>query len=173
MPSQYTKKSQLNDSIELMVSILVRYPEINTIKTDPKAKEITFSFLVREELSQEKFKTLKEKLNNNLEALLFLENKESGTLRFNLESHAECSYVEISRDFGSVGQRELSLLTQLIKDEFGDKLLIESNPKRKNKELKAQEEVIENLMEGLIEHRDDLIGYREAGKVKVFQKSGV
>lgn len=165
-----------NDSIDLMISLLVRYPEMNTVKTDPRAGEIYFSFLLKKELAEVEFFTLQQELKKNIETFLYIQNKQVNTLRFQLQSYEGYSFVEIVRDFQTISQREISLLIQLVKNELGTYLLTEQNEGAESEEIEMQEELIDDLLDRLqfdIVDQEDLIGYRDAGKVLVFQKSGV
>ena len=162
-----------NDSIDLMISILVRYPEINTVKTDPKSGEIIFSFLLKQELDQARSDELQMKLRENLETFLFIEQKQPKSLRFHVEGYEGYTFLEIRRDFETISQREISLLIQLVHYEMDAQLLIELNDGTESEELELQEELIDDLLDRLQfdKGQEDLIGYREAGRVMVFQKT--
>lgn len=171
--STYTHDGQsFNDGIELMISILVRYPEINTIKTDPKAGKIIFSFLMKKEMTEVELDTFQKEWLKNIEAFLFLENKEPEIAIMELQSYQGYSMVEVVRDFRTISQREISLLIHLVRSELEGYLLTEVNTDQEVEDLIAREEIIEDLLDRIREDgHDDLIGYREAGKVMVFQKA--
>ncbi|MCK4257746.1 MAG: hypothetical protein KAX49_02145 [Halanaerobiales bacterium] len=164
----------VNDSIELMISILLRYPEIITVKTDPKTKEIIFSFLVKKKFTQGEFFAIQKRLLSNLETFLFLQNKESSSIEIQLISYEDYTLVEIVRDFQSISQREISLIIQLIQNEFDTYLLTEYSHDHDIDDTEFQDEMIENLLDQLqFQNHEDLIGFREADKVMVFHKTGV
>lgn len=175
MSKYYENGFSANDSIDLMISILVRYPEINTVKTDPKSGEIIFSFLLKKDLDQIQFSTLQEKLELSIETLLFIENKQPKNMRFLLQGYDGYSFLEVVRDFQTISQREISLLIQIVRNEMGAVLLTELNEGTESEELEMQEELIDDLLDRLQfdKGQEDLIGYREAGRVMVFQKSNV
>ncbi len=162
----------VNDSIELMISILLRYPEINTVKTDPKAKEIIFSFLVKKKIHEGEFYVIRNKFLDNIETFLFLQNIELNSIDIKLNIYQEYGLIEIVRDFQTISQREISLLIQLIQNEFDTYLLTEYSQDEELADIEFQDEIIENLLDQLqFQHHEDLIGFREAGKVMVFHKS--
>ncbi|AZR72579.1 hypothetical protein BBF96_03765 [Anoxybacter fermentans] len=174
MTNQFQKDDGINDSIELMISILIRYPEINMIKTDPKTQEIIFSFLLKKKLTQVEFFTLQKELIKNIETFLFIQNKKPNSIRLQLQSYGDYSFVEVIRDFKTISQREISLLIHLISSEFGTYLLTEVDENQDLEDLKNQEKIIDDLLTRLqYQRQQDLIGFREAGKVMVFQKNGV
>ncbi len=172
MKKYYQFDDGVDDSIELMISILIRYPEINTVKTDPKSKEIIFSFLLNKDLSQDEFMKIEAKLRDSIETFLFVQNTEPVTARIRTQSYNNYSLIEVIRDFKTITQRELSLLIYLMNSELGSYLLTEHGVSSDVEELEVQEEIIEDLLIRLqYQSQGDLIGFRESGKVMVFHKT--
>lgn len=176
MLNYYDNGYSVNDGIDLMISLLVRYPEINTVKTDPKGGEIIFSFLLKKELTQTEFAVLEQELAKNIDTFLFIQNKQVQVMRFQLQVYEGYSFVEVVRDFQTISQREISLLIQLIHNQLGMYLLTETGDGSEMEELEMQEELIDDLLDRLqfdVEDQEDLIGYRDAGRVMVFQKNSI
>lgn len=176
MLNYYDNGYSANDGIDLMISLLVRYPEINTVKTDPKGGEIIFSFLLKKELTQTEFAVLEQELAKNIDTFLFIQNKQVQVMRFQLQVYEGYSFVEVVRDFQTISQREISLLIQLIHNQLGMYLLTETGDGSEVEELEMQEELIDDLLDRLqfdVEDQEDLIGYRDAGRVMVFQKNSI
>lgn len=176
MLNYYENGYSANDGIDLMISLLVRYPEINTVKTDPKVGEIIFSFLLKKELTQMEFAAWEQELAKNIDTFLFIQNKQALVMRFQLQVYDGYSFVEVVRDFQTISQREISLLIQLVHNHLGMYLLTETNDGSEVEELEMQEELIDDLLDRLqfdATDQEDLIGYRDAGKVMVFQKNSL
>lgn len=175
MLSYYENGYSANDGIDLMISLLVRYPEINTVKTDPKSGEIVFSFLLKRELSRTEFAAFEEEMAKNIDTFLFIQNKQALVMHFHLQVYEGYSFMEVVRDFQTISQREISLLIQLVHSQLGMYLLTETGDGSEEEELEMQEELIDDLLDRLQYDVDqeDLIGYREAGKVMVFQKNSL
>lgn len=164
----------VDESIELMISILICYPEINTVKTDPRSEEIIFSFLLKKALTEEEFTEIAGKLTESVEAFLFVQNMVAATLRVEKQSYNDYSLIEVIRDFQSITQQELSLIIQLVNRNLAKYLLAEQIQSIDLEDLAVQEEIIEDLIVRLqYQNQRDLIGFRESGKVMVFHKSTI
>lgn len=174
MKKIYDNRLSVDESIELMISILICYPEINTVKTDPKSEEIVFSFLLKKALTEKEFLEVSHKLTESIEAFLFVQNMNSSTLRIKRQSYNNYSLIEVVRDFQTITQQELSLIIQLVNQNLAADLLTEQIQSIDIEDLAIQQEIIEDLIGRLqYQNQRDLIGFRESGKVMVFHKSSI
>lgn len=174
MKSYLNKIDGIDDNIELMVSILIRYPEINTVKTDPKSETINFSFFFNKALDEVELTDFKAELKNSIDALLFIRDQGADIIQFKHQSYGENTFFEVIRDYKTISQGELAVLIQIIHAKFGEYLMIEHNGGFSLDDLAVQEEIIDDLLDNLqLQNQVDLIGFRESGRVKVFHKSSL
>lgn len=59
LPKLESNNEQISDSVNLLISILIRYPEIGTIKFDPQHSCLIFKFMLSSLPSELEFSTIK------------------------------------------------------------------------------------------------------------------
>lgn len=163
---------QANNSVSLLISMLVRYPELATINFDPRRQSLKFTFLLTRVLSEEEFGAFRARLLDSLSAYAWLEGLDVSTTEVGLTKYGDVSVVEVVRDVRSLSQGEVSLTIDLIRGLFASTLVVDRGESVQEDELAAQEELIEQMLEDLRESRSDknLIAFREEGRVLVFNK---
>ena len=163
----------MSKSVSLLISILVRYPEVGSLHYDPLTQELRFTFLLTRALSEGETAALRERVVASLEALGHLEG------RTMLECHLENSslgdhltMVEIRRDVSTLTQEEISLVIALMRMEFRQQLVVDPGDSLYEDELALQDEMIEQMLEDLRDSRSDrrLVAFREEGRVLVFNQ---
>lgn len=161
-----------NNSVSLLISMLVRYPELATINFDPRHQTLKFTFLLTRVLSEDEFDAFRRRLLESLKAYAWLEGLEVATTEVGLTKYGDVSVVEVVRDVRSLSQGEVSLTIDLIRGVFAPILVVDRGESVQEEELAAQEELIEQMLEDLRESRSDrnLIAFREEGRVLVFNK---
>ncbi|MHB8927715.1 MAG: hypothetical protein ACYC9Q_08675 [Bacillota bacterium] len=161
-----------SNSVSLLISMLVRYPELATINFDPRRQTLKLTFLLTRVLSEEEFRAFQGRLLDSLAAYAWLEGLEAVTTEVGLTRYGEVSVVEVTRDVRSLSQGEVSLTIDVIRGLFTSALVVDRGESVQEEELAAQEELIEQMLEDLRESRSDknLIAFREEGRVLVFNK---
>jgi len=170
--SLYYKEEAIIDSTNLLISILVRYPEIAKIKYDPECDLIKFAFMLQTELTAEEFANFKIKLLRNLEAMNILEGKQPKLVAVMEDEYAGITVIEVNRDVATLTQQEIALVIELFRAQFKNVLIRENAENFLEEDLALQEEFIKNTLESIKEttqHRN-LIAFREEGRVFVFNK---
>ncbi len=165
------KKDNLTDSVGLLISILVRYPEVATINFDPENNLLKFTFIYSQVLQDKELKSLKRKIMDSIEVYNFLEGKE--TRMVSLE-HSVCDHltmIEIQRDVDTLVQEEITLIVGLFRQGLNNNLVTEEN-ELIEEDLLVQEEIIEHMLENIKRSTQDkfLFAFREEGRVFVFNK---
>lgn len=171
--SQPWQDEKGSKSAGLLISILVRYPELASVNFDPRRQTLKFTFLVREQLERRLVQRLVRSLRLNLDVLSGLENKQPGVISYGHVTYGPVTAIEVTRDVGTLTLEEISLLIQLMKDRFEDLLVIDQVAGASlDEELAFQEELIGQMLEDLKAARQDrdLIAVREEGRVLVFNK---
>lgn len=157
----------------LLISLLVRYPEILKIIYDPKDKCISFTFGIKTRL-EAKFPVLKQMVLDHIETLLFLNHRNATIIDLNVITLHEFCLLEYKRDLRSLEKNELNIIINLLKKEFVDKLLIEDMDSIEEDILWLHEEMINNFLlnlEGATNSDVLLVAFRENGRVFVFNKN--
>lgn len=166
------RREQLSNSIGLLISILVRYPEVATIKFEPKLQTLSFTFLLRELPDAVARAELEAVLHDSLAAYRTLEQLDDAPLSLTLAADADTGLLEISHDAGSLTQGELSLIVGIINERFADELIVDDAESPLDDDFFAQDELIRAMLADLQDGQPErnLIAFRDGGRVLVFNK---
>ncbi len=165
-------QDEVSDSIGLLISILVRYPELGTVNYDPVLQQLRFTFIFSCVLDEEKLVNFKEVVVASIEAYNALEDRIPQVTEVRFNPCEEFTMLEIIRDVGTLTQEELAMLIELVHCNFKTDLIFEKNDYLLEEDLLMQEELIEHMLENIkISYPGkNLIAFREDGRVLVFNK---
>jgi hypothetical protein len=170
----YSNGETISESSGLLISILMRYPEISTISYNPDDNIISLSFSFAHCPGEERFVESKKRLLDCLQTYSFLEGKTMPELFINWTTSDEISVLKVAYDVAALSKSEISLIISYLQEEFGDCLMKDLEPGEPMGEddLLLQEEFIGYMLENFkgAVPRKKLIAYREEGKVHVFKK---
>ena len=160
--------------VGLLVSILLRYPEVSTVKYEPEANTLDFSFMVREVVDIEKFNTFREEYFSSINVFWdVIRMNDSSTLELSCEVIEGLTKLVVTRDISTLTSEEISLSMALLFGSFGDSLISDRSEELLEEDMLTHEEIIRNLLadvnESVLEKK--LIGYREEGRVVVFNRT--
>lgn len=162
------------NSVSLLISILVRYPEIATVNFDPEGKILKFTFMTSSPVSSEKWNDFCYKLNESVEVYSSLVHRGVPQVKADRLDFDSVSIVEISRDVATLTQEEISLIIELARAALGPDSITEGAGEEGEfeEELVYQDEMIATMLDDLREsvQQRKLIGFREEGRVLVFNK---
>ncbi|GBF32700.1 hypothetical protein DCCM_0896 [Desulfocucumis palustris] len=169
---QYKGREDVTDSVGLLISILVRYPEVATIKYDPGEHVLKFTFIAAGVVETEKLDSIKDNLINSIEVFNILEGKEVRVTKINCQTCHNLTMVEVQRDVDTLVQEEIALIVELIHQLMENDLVMEGNDALFEEDLIIQEEIIEHMLESVkgTAGDKDLFAFREEGRVLVFNK---
>ncbi|MEW6522096.1 MAG: hypothetical protein AB1445_00755 [Bacillota bacterium] len=167
-----TPYESASKSVSLLVSVLVRYPEVAAVDFDPTKQTIKFTFLLTRALSKQSFRELASKVVDSLEAFNALEGKGAGTVAVHRVRHPGLTVVEVTRDVASLTQAEISLVVAVVREHSGRVLAADGGEAMQEEELAVQEELIAEMLEDVrvSQQGRNLTAFREDGKVVVFNK---
>ena len=163
---------ELTDSVGLLISILVRYPEVSTINFSPEKQLLKFTFIFSRVLGDNELAGLKGRLMDSIEVYNLLEGKETLQVDINHNVCDNLTMIEVQRDVHSLAQEEITLIVELFRQHLNSNLVTEENDRLIEEDIVAQEEMIEHMlqcMKGSAENKY-LFAFREEGKVLVFNK---
>jgi hypothetical protein len=163
---------QISDGVNLLISILVRYPEIGTISFDPHNNWLKLTFMMSTIPSETEFSNIKNLLLNSVIAYTTLEDVSFKTLDIQLDTYDQVAMLSIFRDVHTISKNEITLLITLLRGKFKNHLITDYNDSLLEEDLLIQEEVIEDMLTSIKKHHTEnrLIGIREDGRVLVFNK---
>ena len=164
-----------SNSMSLIAFLLVRYPEIGSVRFDPEQKTLLFSFVLVKSLTDEELNPFREQLLLSLNNLTMLQERESGITEINHAGYDNLTFLEIVRDIETLSQEEIALITGVIHQFFEDYLMLDQEDSLQEEDTVLQEEMIEHMLEDLKDSRQEkrLIGFREEGRVLVFNRANL
>ena len=166
------KESRVSpDSIDFFVSIMLRYPEIATIKYDPARCRVKFTFIVSGVVSAQNCNKWADTLLKTLDAYYHLENKKISEIGIENTTCDQITLIEISRDVQSLCVNEIGIIVNLFKDRFAQDAMVDSYG-LVGEDLLFRDEMIRHTLESLkhAQLEKKLIALREEGRVLVFNK---
>jgi hypothetical protein len=159
-------------SVSLLVSVLVRYPEVAAVDFHPAHHTIKFTFLLRRRLTGRQFHELAALLTDSLAAFAALEGRTAGTVQVEQQAQSGVTVVSITRDVPSLTQGEISLVVAIMRERWGRLLAADSAETMQEDELMVQEEIIAEMLEDVRANEQErtLTAFRDDGRVVVFNK---
>lgn len=154
-----------NHDTGLLVSILLRYPEIGTISCCPLQQSLVLKFLVTKDCAYE---LLRDKMVEALELFHRIEGRKMRICTIEKQNQ-EIDMLVITRDLVSITQNEMNLIVELIKTEIGSQLIIDESSLIED-EILLQEEVISHMLAAIRTNgtEKNITALREDGRVLVF-----
>jgi len=164
-----------SNSMSLIAFLLVRYPEIGSVRFDPTEKTLQFSFVLDALFVLEEFEKFREQLLLSLSSISQLQGKELGRTLIDYAEYDNLTFVEITRDIDFLNQEEISLIVGVIQQFFEGRLLLDQEDVVQEEDVMMQEEMIEHMLEDLKDSQQEkrLIGFREEGRVLVFNRANL
>jgi hypothetical protein len=163
---------RVSNGVNLLISILVRYPEIGTINFDAEKNTLKLTFMLSGIPDDGTFAKIRRILLNSIAAYHMLEGSKEVTADVKLSSCGEVAMLAILRDVQTLSKGEITLIIALLRENLKDRLVVDDNDAMLEEDLLVQEEVIDNMLETIKTQRSGkgLIGIREDGRVLVFNK---
>ena len=156
--------------MSLLISMLVRYPEISSICCEPDTKEIKFTFLLNDNKSNiDEFSKL---TNKCLDTLFYLEKgKAMNPFNVKYSTCGKLTVLDIYRKVDNLTAQELNLIISLTQEYFKDSLVVEMEELTQEDQL-FQEDLISTMLDNLDQELTTrkLFAFREEGRVMVFNK---
>lgn len=159
-------------NVHLLLSYAVRYPEIATVRYDPRRHTLRLSFLVTGAVSEAEFDRAERKLRETLEVYHLLEQRRSTVVEASHEALGELNTIALERDTATLTPEELFTVVEVVRDLFAGRVITESVEAIGEEDMLAQEEMIEEMLASLAQRKGNanLIAIREDGRVMFFHK---
>jgi hypothetical protein len=160
------------DTVSLICALLVRFPEIASLRSTPGQGTLRISFAVGKRLDRHSQAVVAAAIEEHVQGFLSLDGSPDGC-----EIHVECesdrvmTFVHVTRDLESFSKDELVMLTSLVADRFGEALVRNPVPdEHPDEDPAAQEDAVEYAIEALRDpaQSKSLVGFREEKHVLVY-----
>lgn len=160
-----------NDSVNLVVSLLVRHPELSRVIIKPRFSAVAFFFIVRERLSVADGARFRASVLEHLRAFHDLERASAPKIVVRLRADEKLTFVEIERDARTLAREEIPLVVALVAQSFGDRLIV--NPPAEDggdDEFASQEDAVGSALDAVRRgrQRKGLVGFREERRVLIY-----
>lgn len=154
------------DSIQLVASLLMCYPEMGKVTLDSAEEGVWLDFSLLAEPDAEKMVKTEKLITDSLKLFHELEGISHARLAFFYEKLA----LHVFRDIESLTRTEIELLVALINDSFGDILVPDAVREMDEETLYTQSEMIDHRIRFLRENhiKENMVGIREDGRVMVY-----
>jgi hypothetical protein len=163
---QYKDGGRVDDGVGLLISILLRYPEVCSVRYMRKQHALKFQFLL---FASTNLAFLPQTLLDALEAFHQLQESSMKICKVEGQQEEDYYHLTVTRDVESMNQNEVGLIVELVKGTSMNELLYEEVELQED-ELHFQEEVIAQVLEHLQKNELDknVIALRDDGRVLVY-----
>ncbi|MBV9718270.1 MAG: hypothetical protein JOZ77_03065 [Candidatus Eremiobacteraeota bacterium] len=159
------------DTVSLVCALLVRFPELTSIRSGPTDRTLRLTFAVRQRMDRAAQMALAESVDEHVRSFLALDKAEPGVLRVECEGDRTMTFVHLTRDFESFSKEELELHVGFFGDRWGDALVRNPLPDDHfEADPAAQDEAALYAIEALRDpaQSKSLVGFREEKRVLVY-----
>jgi len=158
------------DTVNRVVALLVRFPELHSVRSNPSDATLTLSFAVRERLDRAKTKALADRVGEYVRAFLDLRGESPEKIGVASERDTAVTFVNVTRDAESFSREELELLVAMFAEAFGERLVRDGENEPVDDDPAARDELVEVALDALRDptRRQRLVGFREEQRVLVY-----
>lgn len=155
----------------LLVSLLIRYPELSSLRYNPETTTLSFTILLKVEVDGEKQVEFAEKVTTYFAACQELDPKFSPLGQ--LQQHADdgVTMLVYEQFLDKISIAEMRLFMELVTD-FYRGLIGDTGMPLHEEDAFTQEEIIEHILsqKDTLREEKSIVAYREGGRVFVYNK---
>jgi hypothetical protein len=159
------------DTVSLVCALLVRFPELTSIRSGPIDRTLRLTFAIRQRLTTAAQAALADAVEEHVRSFLALAKEEPNVLRVECEGDRTMTFVHLTRDFVSFSKEELELEVGFFNDRCGDALVRNPHPDdHVDSDPAAEDEAALYAIEALRDpaQSKSLVGFREEKRVLVY-----
>ena len=159
------------DTVSLVCALLVRFPELASIRSMPADGSVRLTFALKARLDKHAQAALADAVDDHIGGYLLLAKDAPRTVRIECEGDRSTTFVHVTRDTESFSKDELELLVALFNDRFRDALVRNPLPEdHLDADPAAQDEAAVYAIEALRDPHQSksLVGFREEARVLVY-----
>lgn len=172
MQARFKGGEDVTDSVGLLISILVRYPEVAAINFDPWEHILKFNFICSRVVDEEEMQRFVSLVLDHIRAYNYLEKRETPLVEISHQVYDNLTLIEMKRDVATLAQDEIALVVEVFYRFWENALVSDLGDNMIEEDLVVQEEIIEHMLESVRDSVGNkrLYAFREEGKVLVFNK---
>lgn len=159
------------DTVSLVCALLVRFPELASIRSMPAERTVRLTFALKARLDKKAQAALRDGIEDHVGGYLLLAKDEPQSLRVEFESDRTTTFVHVTRDTETFSKEELEMLVTLFSQRYGDSLARNPLPEdHLDADPVAQDEAALYAIEALRDptQSKSLVGFREEARVLVY-----
>lgn len=159
------------DTVSLVCALLVRFPELASIRAMPAERNVRLTFAIRQRVDKSGQAALAEGIEDHVRGILLLGKGEPDTLRIEFENDRSTTFLHLTRDLESFAKDELEMLGTLLRERYPDTLVRNPLPDdHLDADPAAQDEAAVYAIEALRDptQSKSLVGFREEKRVLVY-----
>lgn len=159
------------DTVGLICALLVRFPEIASVRSMPNDGTVRFTFVVSRKLDRAAQRAAVEAINEHVDGFLFLSDESPRTVGVECEADKAMTFVHLTRDLETFSKDELVMLVNVFTDRYKEALV--RNPVAEDQiddDPAAQEELVDFAIDSMRDPKlsKSLVGFREEKRVLVY-----
>lgn len=169
---KFKSGKEVSDSVGLLITILVRYPEISKINYEPEKQTIKLTYLIKNNFSEEELSKFFGNLKECILTFNYLQQNKNIFVEIENQINEDYITLDLYRDIDTFTVNELNVIIQLLHSDFPKSVIVDTNEFFYEDELQWQEELITDMLENLKNALPvkKLLAFRDEGKVRVFDK---
>ncbi len=157
---------EVGSQVDLLVSLLVRFPEIGAVHYEPQDEALRFVYLLKE--GNTDLASFPRIYKSHLSIFHKLKKTEPNVNLLMITNNAQISVLEITRDLVTLSLEELNLVITLLREHCGAALVREGQPEEADDDWEHNA-LIEALFDAApLVGPERLTGFRQDGRVLVF-----
>ena len=159
------------DTVNRVVALLVRFPELHSLRSNPAEASLTLTYAVNRRLDAAAVRALAESIGEHVHSFQALGGEPIEQIAVTCEQDVDVTFVHVTRDLASFSPEELALQSAVFVERFGAALL--TNPQSEpagDEEAGDVEDSVELALDALRNpaQRQRLVGVREEKRVLVY-----
>ncbi len=168
------KKTFKNDeeSINLLTSLMLRFPELCKINYTPNGQLLKMNFILQGEIDYKLLTCFKERLENCVNVFMYYENKRMPKcINIEYAMNSGITVIQITRDTVTLTPKEITLIVDILHQQFENKI-VSDGLYIDDEELLDHDDYIGNMLDNLRirKPKNKFIALREEGRVLVFKR---
>ncbi len=159
------------DTVSLICALLVRFPELASIRSGPADGTVRLTYAVRRRLDRAAQSSLAAGIEEHVGGFLSLSKDEPEVIGVECEGDRAMTFVHITRDLESFTKEELDLQLGFLRQTYGDALVRSPQPDdHADGDPAAEDEAALYAVEALRDpaRSKSLVGFREEKRVLVY-----
>jgi hypothetical protein len=159
-----------NESVNLVISLLVRHPELSRVIIKPRSAAIAFFFIVRAVLGAGERTRFRQSVAEHTRALVALGRYGKADVEVRFSTGDGLTFVEIERDAKTIARDEIAMIVGLVSQTFGERLVVNPPAEEGDDDQMMQEESVVSALDAVQRgrHRKGLVGFRDERRVLIY-----